>query len=111
MAIYGQGSIADFPELTPLNARFFLDADPIWTLQELVEADILIVAKSCFSSYAGLISDGIKICESMPGWSNFSGSDDWIACEEDGSFDGVAFARQFYLLQEAKRTSAPSGAS
>ncbi len=32
-------------------------------MQELIEADILIIAKGCFSYCAGLISDGIKIFE------------------------------------------------
>ncbi len=63
MRIYCQGDIADFSELSPLGAEFFLDADAIWTMQELIEADVLIVAKGNFSYYAGVISDGIKIYE------------------------------------------------
>jgi hypothetical protein len=114
--IYGQGKIADFPELSPLGAEFFLDVDPVWTMEELVEADILIVAKSCFSFYAGLVSGGIKIFEpcSFPSMDNmsytaphageaFSGLDDWLPCQEDGSVDRVAFDRQLDLLLQAKR--------
>jgi hypothetical protein len=112
IGIYGQGSIADFPELSALEAQFHLDADPFWTLQELVEADILIVAKSFFSRYAGTISDGIKIYEPEEWrWPDTSDWDDWIACEEDGSFDGVAFASQFSLLLEARKSSAISRAN
>lgn len=112
--VYGQGEMADFAELSPLCAEFLLDADPIWTMQELVEADILIVAKSCFSYYAGLISDGIKIFEpcGYPStdnvftapyeWTLFSELDDWLPCQEDGSIDRLAFDGQLALLLRAK---------
>jgi hypothetical protein len=105
----------DLAELSPLCAEYFLDADPIWTMQELVEADILIVARSCFSYYAGLISDGIKVFEpcGYPStnnvfippyeWELFSELDDWLPCQEDGSIDRVAFDRRLALLLKAKR--------
>jgi hypothetical protein len=113
--VYGQGKPADFAELSPLGAEYFLDADPIRTMQELIEADILIVARSSFSYYAGLISEGIKIFEPcyVPSvdntfsgpqyWTLFSELDDWLPCQEDGSVDRSAFDRQLDLLLEAKR--------
>jgi len=113
--VYGQGKLADFTELSPLGAEYFLDADPIWTMQELVEADILVLAKSCFSYCAGLISDGIKVFDPFGnpnaddviippyGWALFSELDDWLPCQEDGSFDRVAFDHQLALLLQAKR--------
>ena len=107
--VYSQGDIVDFAELFPLGVEFFLDADPIWTMQELIEADILIAAKSNFSYYAGVISDGIKICEphidepasgiwQLPNagtparalafsWSIFSELETWIPRQLDGSID------------------------
>jgi hypothetical protein len=109
MRIYGQGSIADFHELSSLGAEFFLDADPFWTLQELVEADILVVAKSCFSNCAGLISDGIKIFEEpwsespyflLDGCATLEG---WLPCQPDGFFDRAAFERQLFKLLQGKR--------
>jgi hypothetical protein len=115
MKIYGQGKATDFPELSPLGAESFLGADPVWTMQELIEADILIMAKSCFSYYAGLISDGIKIFESdgwpridnvfIPPfmWELFLELDDWLPCQEDGSVDRAAFDRQLALLLQAKK--------
>ena len=104
--IYSQGDEKDFAELSPLGAEFFLNADPIWTLQELVEADILIVAKSCFSYYAGFMSDGIKIFEESWTWMSVPATDDWIPCELEGSFDRSAFERQLSLLLEAKNVEA-----
>jgi hypothetical protein len=104
--VYGQGKIEDLAELSPLGAEYFLDADPIWTMQELIEADILIVAKSCFSYYAGLISRGIKIFEPSDysyWWPVFSELDGWLPCQEDGSVDPVAFDHRLALLLQAKR--------
>jgi hypothetical protein len=118
--IYSQGDVADFAELIPLGVEFFLNADPIWTMEELIEADILIMAKSLYSFYAGLISDGIKIFEprSLP-YSNdhslpslkftiVSQSEDWLPRQTDGSIDQAAFARQLHLLMQAKREHTPS---
>jgi hypothetical protein len=122
--VYSQGDVADFAELVPLGVEFFLDADPIWTMQELIEADVLIVAKGNFSYYAGVISDGIKIFEpqifgpansvrQLPiagtpacplawSWPIFSKLKSWIPCQSDGLFDPAAFERQLLLLLEAK---------
>lgn len=132
ISVYSQGTREEFEQLSPLGARFFLNANAIWTMQELIEADVLIMARGNFSYYAGMISDGIKIYEphivklpsgamrlpnagtpAMPlAWSSsiFSELDDWIPCTVDGSFDAAAFERQLSLLLEAKRTVKASGA-
>jgi hypothetical protein len=110
--IYSQGNIADFAELSPLGVEFFLDADPIWTMQELIEADVLIMANGFFSYYAALISDGIRIFQSQaipsgtrqPGWEvmRTCPMDEWLPRQADGSIDLAAFERQLFLLMEAK---------
>ena len=109
IAVYSQGLAADFAELTALGAGLFLDADAIWTMQELIEADVLVMAKSSFSYCAGFLSDGIKLFEPEPiqgakkeymaswGWTVLFPSDDWIARSEDGAFDQAAFERQLAL--------------
>ena len=119
LKIYGQGKIGDFPELSSLAAEFFLGADPIWTLEEMVEADVLIVAKSCFSYYAGLISDGIKIFEPCGRprlnnvftapyeWMFFRDLDGWLACDEDGAIDRAAFENRIALLLDGRNTAEP----
>jgi hypothetical protein len=74
---------------------------------------VLIVGKSCFSYYAGFISDGMKILQpcGYPSdnvfippyqWMLFSELDDWLPCQEDGSVDRVALDRQLALLLQAK---------
>jgi len=79
------------------GAESFVDVDAIEAMRRLVEADVLIMAKSSFRYYAGLISDGIKIFEppraAMP---------DWIVRSSDGSFDVAEFERQLVILLQAR---------
>ena len=120
LCVYGQGDSAEFSELEDLGAEFFLNADAVWTMHKLVEADVLIVAKSNFSYYAGMISDGIKVFEpcafprlgdGIPGqppawgWSLFAELDGWLPCAEDGSIDRAAFEECVTRLLE-RRTAA-----
>jgi len=109
LRIYSQGSPTEFAELAALDVDLNLDADPVRTMQEMIEADVLIMAKGCFSNYAGMISDGIKLFDPaalagsrMPGWWHFSPPDDWLPCHPDGSFDHAAFERQLSCLICAK---------
>lgn len=111
LRVYGQGSVADFEQLTPLGAEFHLEADPMWTMRELIEADILLVAKSAFSYYAGIISDGIKIYEEPCKWPSFAVLDDWIPCKADGSLDARAFEHRLSLLLQAKKEAVANALS
>ncbi len=117
--LFSQGAPADFGRLSLPEVEFLLDADAVWTMQELIEADILIMAKGFFSYYAALISDGIKIFERqkvsredlLPSWKWLSVpfNDDWIPCHGDGSFDEAAFKRRLVLAIQgkAKPSSSP----
>jgi hypothetical protein len=111
ICVYSQGNRADFAELSLPGVEFFLDADAVWTIQELVEADVLITAKGCFSYCAGLISDGIKISEAvspsdddLPGWRwlYICPPENWLMSQADGSFDSAAFDRQLSALIQSK---------
>ncbi len=114
LRVYGQGETEEFADLSNLGAEFFLNADALWAMQELVEADILILAKSHFSYYAGLVSDGIKVFEpcGIPmgdhtlsiawRWMLFSELDDWLPCQSDGAVDRAAFERQLFLLMRSR---------
>jgi hypothetical protein len=115
--VYSEGAVADFAELSPFGVQFSLDADPLWTMQELIEADILIMSKSSFSYYAGIISDGIKIFEPrdvspqdrefFPSlcWPHLYPTDDWLPCQKDGSIDPAALDRQLSILLQTKRNA------
>ncbi|MFZ1975368.1 MAG: hypothetical protein WAU89_21165 [Candidatus Acidiferrales bacterium] len=109
---FSQGQRADFADFSRLGVELFLDVDAVWTMQELIEADILIMAKGCFSYCAALISDGIKIFEPvtlsgndvLPSWKWRSRplTESWIPCRADGSFDRAAFERQLLVVIQAK---------
>lgn len=119
IAIYSQGDKANFDDFSRLGVELFLDVDAVWTMQELVKADVLIMAKGCFSYCAALISDGIKIFQplllhdhnALAGWKwcAVAPEESWIACNTDGSFDSRAFEHRLVLLTEAKATKGIGG--
>lgn len=112
--VHSQGQPADFEELRALGVDIFLDRDALWTMRQLIEADVLVMAKGAFSCYAGIISRGIKLFDPaainsqvvgyLPSydWKILSQADDWIPCAADGSFDRAAFELRLSLLLEAK---------
>lgn len=61
--IFSQGNSVDFAELSGVPAEWHLNIDPVWTMRELIEADVLVMAKSRFSYVAGVLCDGAKIYE------------------------------------------------
>ena len=107
--IYSEGDEKEFAELSPLGTEFFLNADPIWTFQELVEADIFVTARSYFSLCAGFLSDGIKIIEEPWTWTFVPAPEDWIRCKQEGLFNSAAFERQLTLLLQAKEKARTTG--
>jgi hypothetical protein len=112
IAVHSQGSKADFADLSRLGVELFLNVDAVWTMQELIKSDILIMAKGCFSYCAGLISCGIKIFEpdplpdhnTLPGWKwrAVAPAENWIACKADGSFDPRVLEHQLVLLAQTR---------
>jgi hypothetical protein len=88
--IFSQGDHADFAKLDLPDTEFFLDADPIWSMQEAIEADILIMAKSSFSYVAALLSGGIKIYEPF----FFPPLSSWVIRGPNDEFDCRGFERQ-----------------
>jgi len=101
--VYSNGDSGEFGEFILLGAGLSCQDDPIWQIRELIEADILILAKSSFSYYAALMSDGIKIFEPY-----LDPLDNWIPRDFDGSFDCNAFESQLLELMKGK-TQTPGG--
>lgn len=87
--IFSQGAAAEFPDALRSGAELLLDADPIRTLEELVEADVLISSRGSFSYVAGLLCDGIVICEPF-----FPPQRDWLVCDDDGEIDTDALTER-----------------
>jgi hypothetical protein len=112
ICVFSEGDDADFAKLDAPGAEFFLDADPIWSMQEFIEADILIMSKSSFSYVSALISDGIKIYEPLEGYPPMSSwvmsdhDERWLRYGPNGEFDCAAFERQ--LLRHIEFRESPS---
>ena len=71
--IFSRGAPEDFKEFAAFGPEFHLDKPAIWTFHQLVEADVLIMARSAFSFVAGILSEGIKLYEPfqerpLPNW-------------------------------------------
>jgi hypothetical protein len=99
VSLHSQGAAVDFAGLEALGAQLCLDVDAVWTMRQLIEADILIMSKSSFSYVAALVSDGIKLYE--PFW--HSPLSAWIERGSDGGFDAKAFKQQLEQLIQKRR--------
>lgn len=122
-AVYSNGSRDELTEFSVPGAELYINTDAIRTMRELIEADILIMAKGCFSAYAALMSDGIRIFEPKLNWGALTGhwfvtghydpafEDDWLPCLADGSFDRAAFEHRLSQLIETKAMGASTDVS
>ncbi len=73
VVIHSQGQKEDFKAFAAQGCELCLDAPALQSLNALVQADILLMAKSSFSYVAGVLSEGIVIYEPfwhprLPGW-------------------------------------------
>jgi hypothetical protein len=99
--LFSEGSDSTFSEVESLGVKLFLNADPLWTLRQLIEADILIMAKSNFSYVAAINSDGIKLYEPFytPPLKG------WLVRQPNGDFDERLFAAQLEALSNRLKYS------
>ena len=109
--VYSQGEHAAFADFSRIGAELFLDADALWTMQELVEDDILIMPKGCFSAYPRRIKifePRVLVGEDLPSWKwrSVPPAESWIPCLTDGSFDREKFERQLLIIIRAKAVAA-----
>jgi hypothetical protein len=104
--IFSQGAPEDFKEFAAFGAEFHLNKPAMWTFHQLVEADILIMARSAFSFVAGILSGGIKLFDPFQG----RPLPDWIVRDANGGFDEAAFGDQLIrlLARSCQETVAPS---
>ena len=103
VCVFSQGDYTHVAELDVPGTEFFLDMDPIWSMQELIEADILIMAKSSFSYVAALISEGIKIYD--PPCLNYPPLSSWLIRGPNGELDCAAFERQLLRHIESRKSA------
>ena len=87
LRLFSQGQVDEFRGLGIPEDALFLDADPIWTMREMIEADILVTTMGTFSYVTGLLCDGIVLAlESVPP------ARGWIAYDRDGDFEPETLA-------------------
>ena len=99
ISLYSQGDLTDFCALQEWAVNFHLDEDPVWTMQQLVAADILIMSRSSFSYVAALLSEGIKLYE--PFWHAPLSS--WIVRRSSGRFNVSKFRGELDRLLEHRK--------
>jgi hypothetical protein len=72
--VYSEGIIESFRDFEQMGCVLHLDEDVFATFHNLLEADILVMAKSSFSYAAALLSAGVKVYE--PFW--HQPLEDWL---------------------------------
>ena len=93
--VFSRGDEVGFASFRQIGAELHLNADVVWAMQELIESDVMILAKgSSFSYVAAIICDGIKIYQ--PGADCPLG--DWVEYDADGDMNSAQFESQLHEL-------------
>lgn len=87
LRLFSQGEPQEFRDLGIPEADLFLDADPLWSMREMIEADILVTTLGTFSCVTGLLCDGIVL-----GDASVVLARDWIPYGANGEFESEALA-------------------
>ena len=85
--LFSQGEPAEFRGLGIAEADLCLDADPLWSMSEMIEADILVTTLGTFSCVTGLLCDGIVL-----GDASVVPARGWIPYGVNGEFESEALA-------------------
>ena len=106
--VFSEGNHPEFREFEALGGELFLDTDALWTMRELIEADILVMAKSLFTYVAALISDGIKLYEPWPKTTGVHPPHpplkNWLVRLPTGEFDERRFAIALEAMTQSNRS-------
>ena len=103
--VFSQGDDAEFTPFRDIGAELHLNGNVVWKMQELIESDVMILAKgSSFSYVAAIICDGIKLYQ--PGADSPLG--DWIEYDADGNMNSAQFERQLHELLAKNNQLSPT---
>lgn len=89
LRVFSQGDPADFRALELPESALFLDANPIWSMREMIDADLLVTTRGSFSYVTGLLCDGIVLADG-----SFPSLRDWLTYDAGGGFDTAALASE-----------------
>jgi len=87
LRVFSQGAAADFSTFDIPESRLFLDADPLWSMREMIEADLLVTTRGTFGHVTGLLCDGIVLADGL-----FPSQRSWLTYDAGGTFDAAALA-------------------
>ncbi|MGQ0584968.1 MAG: hypothetical protein ACT4O6_23770 [Reyranella sp.] len=93
LRLFSQGHAEEFRELGIPASALFLDADPFWSMREMIEADLLVTTLGTFSYVAGLLCDGVVL-----GDASGPPARGWLAYDADGDFDSEALGQALTSL-------------
>jgi len=93
LRLFSQGQAEEFRELGIPETALFLDADPFWSMREMIEADLLVTTLGTFSHVAGLLCDGVVLGDAAG-----PPARGWLAYDADGDFDSEALGRALTSL-------------
>jgi len=96
--MFSQGEEQDFASLRRFDLEFHLEEDLFTTFHSLVQADVLVMAKSCFSCSAALLARGIKIYEPT-GHQPLAG---WVVADVSGRIDKGRLSRALFQQRAAR---------
>ena len=89
LRLFSQGDPADFALLDIPASQLFLDADPLWSMRGMIEADLLVTTRGTFGHVTGLLCDGIVLSDGT-----FPPQQGWLTYDADGAFDTVRLASE-----------------
>ena len=85
LRLFSQGQPEEFRALGLPPTALFLDTDPLWSMREMFEADILVTTLGSFSYVAGLLCVGTVL-----GDASGPPARGWLAYDANGDFDSTA---------------------
>ena len=86
--LFSQGSVEDFRCFAEQGCELCLNLPALETFQELVAADVLVMARSCFSFVAALLGEGVKLYDPF----EQAPLSEWIRLDPaTGTFDAARF--------------------
>lgn len=89
LRVFSQGDPTDFSGLDIPESQLFLDADPFWSMREMIEADLLVTTRGTFGHVTGLLCDGIVLADGL-----FPTQRGWLTYDAGGGFDTTALASE-----------------
>ena len=101
LRLFSQGQIEEFRDLGIAESGLFLDADPVWSMREMIEADVLVTTRGTFSYVTGLYCDGIIL-----GDAHVPPAGGWLTYDVNGDFEADALASR--LSHRSARTQTRS---